>query len=70
MNNQTVIHLTDADAEKFLLFMEHYDKFTVLLEAGVFNQKKCTIALNIDHNGVLNSIQRADFLYSRQSKDK
>lgn len=66
--NNTIVHLNEADAQKFMLFMEHYDKFSLLLEAGVFDQKKCTIALNIDHNGVLTSIQRADFLYSRQHK--
>ena len=64
----TVIELSEADIEKFKLFMEHYEKIAVLLDADVFNQKKCTVALNFDHNGTLNSVQRADFLYTREKK--
>lgn len=62
----TVIEMTEEDIEKFKQFMEHYDVFSLLLAAHVFEQKKATIALNFDHNGILKSIQRADFLYSSQ----
>lgn len=65
----TIINLSDEDAEKFMQFMKHYDTFVVMLNAGVFDQKKATIALNFDHKGNLKSIQRADFLYT-QNFDK
>lgn len=64
MNKPTIVQLSDEDALKFMQFMEHYDAIRVLIEAKVFEQKKATIALNFDHNGVLKSVQRADFLYS------
>lgn len=62
----TIIEMTDQDIEKFKVFMEHYDKISLMLEAGVFDQKKATIALNFDHLGQLCSIQRADFLFTSQ----
>lgn len=62
----TVIEMTEADIEKFKVFMEHYDKISLMVEAGVFEQKKATIALNFDHTGALKSIQRADFLFTSQ----
>lgn len=62
--NNTIVELTTKDAERFMQFMRHYDKFAVLLESGFFEQKKATIAVNIDHNGDIKSIQRADFLFS------
>ena len=61
-----VITLSDEDAKNFVLFMEHYDTIKILIERGVFDQKKAAITLHFDHNGVLQTLQRADFLYSRQ----
>lgn len=60
----TVIELTEEDAAKFVKFMEYYDMFNLLLRSNVFEQKRATIALNFDHNGILKSIQRADFLFT------
>lgn len=60
------IYITDDDATKFMLFMEHYDLFVLLLEKGVFEQKKAAITLHFDHLGELQTIQRADFMYSKQ----
>lgn len=61
-----IIELTDEDAAKFMLFMKHYDIISVLIEKGVFEQKKCAVTLHFDHNGILQTIQRADFLFSKQ----
>jgi len=63
---ETVIQLTEEDAAKFVLFMKHYDIISVLIEKGVFEQKKAAITLHFDHNGVLQTLQRADFMYSKQ----
>lgn len=60
------VFLPDADAQKWLLFQEYYDLFSLLLERGVFNQKNGAVSLHFDQNGVLQTIQRADFLYSRK----
>ena len=61
-----VITLSDEDAKKFVMFMEHYDTIKILIDRGVFDQKKAAITLHFDHNGVLQTLQRADFLYSKQ----
>lgn len=60
------VYLSDEDVVKFKQFMAHYDKIKVLLDADVFNQRSASVSLNFDHNGVLQTIQRSDFLYSRK----
>ena len=63
---EVAVYLPDEDAKKFLLFQEHYDLFSLLLERGVFEQKKASVILDFDHTGMLQSIRRNDFMYSRQ----
>lgn len=60
------VYIPDEDAKKFLLFQQYYDPFCILLESKFFEQKKATLAVSFDHNGLLQTIQRADFLYSRR----
>jgi len=68
MNNaiETTIFLSNIDAEKFKLFVLHYDTFSILLEKGVFNQRSASISLDFDHNAVLQNIRRNDLLFSRR----
>ena len=61
-----VITLNDEDAKKFVMFMAHYDTIATMIDRGVFDQKKAAITLHFDHNGVLQTIQRSDFMYSKQ----
>lgn len=61
-----IIELSEEDAVKFVLFMKHYDVISVLIDKGVFDSKKAAITLHFDHNGILQTLQRADFLYSKQ----
>lgn len=63
---EVAVYLPDETAKKFLLFQEYYEPFCILLNSGFFQQKKATLAVSFDHNGVLQKIQRADFLYSRK----
>lgn len=60
------IYVLDDEAKKFMLFQQHYELFSLLLEKGVFDQKSAAISLHFDHLGTLQTIQRADFLYSRK----
>lgn len=64
--DKIAVYIVDEDAKKFLLFQEHYDLFSLLLERGVFNQRNCTVSLDFDKDKTLQSIRRADFLYSRR----
>lgn len=68
MPNDTTIIVTRLDAEKFKLFMQHYDTFSLFLERGVFDQKNASVVLNFDQHGSLSSIQRQDFLFSTREK--
>lgn len=63
---EIAVYMPDEDAKKFLEFQKHYSVFNILLEKGVFNQKNASISLNFDSNGVLQTIQRADFLYAKR----
>lgn len=63
---EIAVYMPDEDAKKFLEFQKHYQIFSILLEKGVFNQKNASISLNFDSNGVLQTIQRADFLYAKR----
>lgn len=63
---EVAVYLPDEDAQKWLLFQEHYDLFNLLLNKGVFNQKNAAISLHFDQFGNLSTIQRSDFLYSKK----
>lgn len=63
---EVAVYIPDEDAKKFLLFQEHYETFCLLLDRGVFQQKNAAISLHFDQNGTLQTIQRADFLYSKK----
>ena len=64
------IYIPDEEAKKFILFQKHYSLFSILLEKGAFDVKSGSVQLNFDHNGLLQTIQRSDFLYSRKFDDK
>lgn len=66
METKVAIYVPDEDATKFLLFQQYYDPFTVLVDNNVFEQKSATILLDFDHLGILQSVRRNDFLYSRK----
>lgn len=60
------VYIPDEDAQKFLLFQQYYDVFSLLVENGVFDIKNGSAALHFDKNGELLAINRADILYSRR----
>lgn len=64
--NEINILLTETDAEHFKMFQKYYSEFVLLVERGVFDQKNCAVSLHFDSEGTLQTIQRADFLYSRK----
>lgn len=60
------VYIPDEDAQKFLLFQQYYDIFTLMVESGVFDIKNGSAALHFDKNGELLAINRADILYSKR----
>lgn len=66
MNNEITIFLTEPDAIQFRNFQKYYAEFMLLVNKGVFDQKNSAITLHFDSSGTLQTIQRADFLYSRK----
>jgi len=64
--NEITIQLTEEEAFKFIEFQKNYLNFMLLVEKGVFNQRNSAVTLHFDKDGTLQTIQRADFLYSRK----
>lgn len=60
------VYIPDEDAQKFLLFQQYYDVFSLMVESGVFDIKNGSAALHFDKNGELLAINRADILYSKR----
>lgn len=75
MANQTLVYLTDSDAEKFILFqkyydkflmfLKYYDKFVLLLEKKFFEQIAAVISVHFDKQGEIVNINRSDLLYQK-----
>lgn len=63
---EVAVYMPDAEAAKWLLFQQHYEPISLLIERDVFVQKNCEIALHFDHEGTLQAIKRHDVLYSRR----
>lgn len=66
MNKDITIFLTEEEAKKFVLFQKHFNDFMLLVDKQVFDQKNCAVTMHFDQFGTLQTIQRADFLYSRK----
>jgi hypothetical protein len=64
--DKIAIFVPDEDAAKFLLFQEHYELFSIMLESGVFHIRNGSAILHFDKDGILQAINRADALYSRR----
>lgn len=60
------VYIPDEDAEKFLLFQQYYDTFSLLVENGVFDIRNGSAVLHFDKKGELLAINRADILYSKR----
>lgn len=61
-----VIYIPDSEAQKWLLFQQYYEPFNIMVERGVFAIKNGGVSMHFDAHGTLQTIQRADFLYSRK----
>lgn len=63
---EVAVYMPDEQAQKFLLFQQYYEPFSVMIDYGVFAVRNGSVALHFDSVGVLQTIQRADYLYSRK----
>lgn len=64
--NEITIFLTENDAIQYRLFQQHYKTFMLLMNKGVFDIRKGNAILSFDHEGILQTIRREDFMYSRE----
>lgn len=65
MDNQTLIYLTDTDAEKFILFQKYYKQFSLLVDKKVFEQRGAVINIHFDKQSEIVNINRSDLLYQK-----
>lgn len=63
---QVKIILSEEDAKKWIEYQKNYVTFVLMLERGVFDIKNGSALLNFDSQGILQNIQRSDYLYSRK----
>lgn len=64
-----IIAIPNDKDKKWDLFQKYHELFSVLLEKGVFSQKNASVTLHFDKNGILQLIQRADYLYHRKHEN-
>lgn len=62
---KTMLEINLVNAE-VLVPQKYYEMFMVMLNNKVFEQKNAAITLHFDQTGILQTIQRADFLYSKK----
>lgn len=62
---EVAIYLPDAEAQKWLLFQQYYEPFNILATSNVFSVRNGSVVLHFDADGVLQAINRADYLYKR-----
>lgn len=60
------IFATDEVARKFVLFQKYFEPISVLIDKRALEQKNCAVTMHFDQNGILQTVQRADVLYSRR----
>jgi hypothetical protein len=64
--NKVAVYIADEEATQFLLFQQHYEPFTILVDSGVFDIRNGSAILHFDNQGILQAVNRADVLYSRR----
>lgn len=60
------VYIPDQEATQFLLFQEHFEPFSIMLDADLFSIRNGSATLHFDSNGTLQTINRSDVLYSRR----
>lgn len=50
------LFVPDEEAKKFMLFQQHFEVFSTMLEQGVFSQKSSSVTLHFDPSGRLGAI--------------
>lgn len=60
------VFIPDEELQKYLIFKANYNEICLLIEKGVFKQQSAAVTLNFDHKGVLQTVERRDFLFNRR----
>lgn len=69
MNEQVTVFLIPEQAKRFILFQKYYEPISKMIDSGLFEQKNASMKVYFDNDGVLQTIERADFMYKRLSTD-
>lgn len=59
----TTVIMTDEDAERFKVFLEHYTMFSALIDNGVNSMRSGTMQLTFDEFGVMRGIKKEHVVY-------
>ncbi len=63
--NEIKIFLTPIDAEKYKMFLQHYDFFNLLIEQEAHSFKSGSIELHYNPQGVMTSITKHKMTYRK-----
>jgi len=66
MKDEVKIIITTPEAVRWQVFQQYYKPIATMIDAGVFSIVNGSVALHFDSEGTLQTIQRADTLYSRK----
>lgn len=60
------VFIPDQEAQQFLLFQQHFEPFSIMIDANLFSIRNGSATLHFDSSGTLQTINRSDVLYSRR----
>lgn len=63
---EVAVYMLDEDAQKFMLFQQYYEPFSIMVNRGVFSIRNGSASLHFDQEGILKNIERFDVLYDRR----
>ena len=58
------IELNLEEAERYKEFCRHYKNMNVLLKSGFFSTKNGSIIAHFNNDGVINSLQKSEVVYT------
>lgn len=63
---EVAVYLPDEQAKQFLLFQQHYDVLSILIDSGALDVRNGSVVLHFSPEGELKAVNRADYLYSEK----
>lgn len=63
METTVTILLPELEAKKWLMFQQHYDVFSILVDRGIFDTRNGNVELHFNEHGIVGSIIKHEMIY-------